>query len=122
MQDFLTLIRELIGRRYGGSESRLADALGVNRSSVHRVVAGEKKLSLKAIDAWADALALEGEERADFSLAAEVASSPASVRERINELESLLERISRESARAHAKMTRAVAELRAEPAPRRPSR
>jgi plasmid maintenance system antidote protein VapI len=37
MQDFQTLVRALIERRFDGSESRLAEALEVNRSTVHRI-------------------------------------------------------------------------------------
>lgn len=122
MHDLPTLIRQLIARRYGGSESRLAEVLEVNRSTVHRIVSGEKPLSLKAIDAWADALALDGQERADFIFAVEVANSPESIAKRLNALEALVERNHREALRAAAKWSRVVARLRAERAPRRPGR
>lgn len=122
MQDFKTMIRELIGSRFGGSESRLAEALDVNRSTVHRIASGEKPLSLKQIDTWADALGLEGQERADFRLTVEVANSPESILKRLNYLESLVEQNHREALRANAKWSRVVTRLRAERAPRRPSR
>ncbi len=132
MRDFQTLIRDLLDRRFSGNESRLAEVLGVNRSSVHRVATGEKALSLKAIDAWADALGIEGQERADFVLAVEVANSPESISKRINALEAMVERNQRQAERnlrtaernereatnARAKLAKVLAELRAERAPR----
>jgi transcriptional regulator with XRE-family HTH domain len=114
MRDFQTLLTAFIARRFGDSgQARLAEALKVNRSTISRIVAGEKVLSLKAIDEWADALGLDGQDRADFRFATEVANSPESISRRLNELEAKLDKMDRDSRATRNKLLRLDAELRA---------
>ena len=121
MHDFTTILRAFIDRRFD-SDAELASSLGISKPHVSNIVAGKKPLSLKQIDAWADALGLEGQDRADFRFAAEVANSPASIKRRLTEVEVELAQIRREAARDREKMARVLAGLKALPGKRRPGR
>jgi transcriptional regulator with XRE-family HTH domain len=121
MHDFQTLIRALIDRRFD-SDAELASTLGISKPHVSNIVAGKKPLSLKQIDAWADALGLKGQDRADFRFAVEVANSPASIARKLKEVEVELVQIRREAARDREKMARVLAGLRALPGKHQPSR
>lgn len=111
MQDFRTILRLHIGRRYR-TDTEFADALGVGRAHVSHVLSGRKPLSLKQIDAWADALGLEGQDRAEFKFAVEVANSPASIHDRIVQAETIVARMERELAAMRENQLKLLARLR----------
>ncbi len=121
MREFPDLIRVLIDRRFK-TDAEFASALGVGAPHASNVIRGRKALSLKQIDAWADALGLEGQDRADFRFAAEVANSPRSIATRLVELEKVVDRQERAIAGLHEKLVKALVSLRSRPGRRPPKR
>jgi transcriptional regulator with XRE-family HTH domain len=121
MREFPDLIRVLIDRRFP-TDADFAAAIGISAPHASNVIRGRKPLSLKQIDAWADALGLEGQERADFRFAVEVANSPRAIAERLVELEKIVDRQERSIAGLHEKLVKALVGLRSRPGRRPPKR
>lgn len=65
-RDHRELVRAWIGARPSRSQTSLARRVGISRSFVAMVLAGERDLPLAAIDTWVEALELQGAAEAYF--------------------------------------------------------
>jgi transcriptional regulator with XRE-family HTH domain len=105
---FLDQLAVLLNRR-GLSPTAFGALVGVSHSTMGRIMQGHRQPDVEALDAWADALQLDGEERAAFILAGELANCPrgaveyllrleadiAALRKRADISEALLDRLER---------------------------
>lgn len=108
MLRFLDQLAVLLHRR-GESATAFGARVGVNHTTISRIMRGMRQPDVEALDAWADALQLEGEERVAFVLAGELAHCPrgavdyllrleadiAALRKRAELSEAMLDRLER---------------------------
>ena len=76
--NYRTMLRSWIGAKSGRSQTALSRRIGVSRSTVAMVLAGERSIPLSAAGTWSEGLGLDRDERAYFSLLVR-ADSPLSL-------------------------------------------
>lgn len=73
---FAELLAAYLKRAGDLSVAAFAERVGLSQPTMHRVATGGRPPDLDALDRWADVLGLEGDERATFILAGQLAHCP----------------------------------------------
>lgn len=119
MLRFLDQLAVLLNRRRE-SPNAFAARVDVSHSTMGRIMQGHRPPDVEALEAWADALELTGEEREAFLLAGALANCPRPAVDYVARLEGDIEALKKRAEIAEAMLERLERRVDAPAQPRAP--